>query len=418
MSNIKGKDIRNGSITPEKLSQEYTTFENLPKEIQFPADSSQVIRTETDVQINSKKADLVGHEYVETDEFIVVPSADPTHAGAYPSNHYVKVQNIPTNTNYALSLKADLVDGIVPSSQLPTDRVPIRGTAQNPQITVDPESGFTLVSCEQFLDENNNPVTPTEEDEYFGIVTKLIFRYTSNDGKFWASGGQSLQIGSTQSTAFRGDLGQLAYNHSQIFTGNPHNTTKTDIGLSNVDNTSDANKPVSNATQTAISNLSISLQSSFTSSLNLKENVITPGTSLQYLRGDKTWQTLPTYNIPVKSTQAQTLAGTDDSTFITPLQLRNVLTQLSSPIPNWSSTTQVSAGTQYTALSDGIVVLTSAGISIIATYTYTINGVTRNWGSGVLAASTSSFSFTVKQGDTYSCTGVGGIFVPLRKFYN
>lgn len=33
---------------------------------------------------------------------------------------------------------------------------------------------------------------------------------------------------------------------------NPHNTTKTDIGLSNVNNTSDINKPISNATQTAI----------------------------------------------------------------------------------------------------------------------------------------------------------------------
>lgn len=43
-----------------------------------------------------------------------------------------------------------------------------------------------------------------------------------------------------------------AYQHSQT-TGNPHSTTKSDIGLENVDNTSDANKPVSTATQTALS---------------------------------------------------------------------------------------------------------------------------------------------------------------------
>ena len=47
--------------------------------------------------------------------------------------------------------------------------------------------------------------------------------------------------------------------------------------MSNVDNTSDANKPISNATQSA---------------LNGKENTITPGTTAQYLRGDKTFQTL------------------------------------------------------------------------------------------------------------------------------
>ena len=53
--------------------------------------------------------------------------------------------------------------------------------------------------------------------------------------------------------------------------------TKADVGLGNVDNTSDANKPVSTATQTA---------------LNAKENTITAGTTSQYWRGDKSWQTL------------------------------------------------------------------------------------------------------------------------------
>jgi hypothetical protein len=53
--------------------------------------------------------------------------------------------------------------------------------------------------------------------------------------------------------------------------------TKTDVGLGNVDNTSDANKPVSTATQTA---------------LNGKENTITAGTTAQYYRGDKSFQTL------------------------------------------------------------------------------------------------------------------------------
>lgn len=35
-------------------------------------------------------------------------------------------------------------------------------------------------------------------------------------------------------------------------TGNPHSTTKAQVGLANVDNTSDANKPISTATQTAL----------------------------------------------------------------------------------------------------------------------------------------------------------------------
>jgi hypothetical protein len=62
-------------------------------------------------------------------------------------------------------------------------------------------------------------------------------------------------------------------------TNNPHSVTKTQVGLSNVDNTSDANKPISTATQTA---------------LDAKEPTITAGTTAQYWRGDKTWQTFPT----------------------------------------------------------------------------------------------------------------------------
>lgn len=52
---------------------------------------------------------------------------------------------------------------------------------------------------------------------------------------------------------------------------------KTAVGLPNVDNTSDASKPISTLTQTA---------------LNAKEPTLTAGTALQYYRGDKTWQTL------------------------------------------------------------------------------------------------------------------------------
>lgn len=58
---------------------------------------------------------------------------------------------------------------------------------------------------------------------------------------------------------------------------------KGDVGLGNVDNTSDASKPVSTATQTA---------------LNAKEPSITAGTSSQYWAGNKTFLTLNTAAVP------------------------------------------------------------------------------------------------------------------------
>lgn len=68
--------------------------------------------------------------------------------------------------------------------------------------------------------------------------------------------------------------------------------TKGSLGLSNVDNTSDVNKPISTATQSA---------------LNAKEGTVASGTTSQYYRGDKTWQTLPIYSL--ESLGAQALLG-------------------------------------------------------------------------------------------------------------
>ena len=46
----------------------------------------------------------------------------------------------------------------------------------------------------------------------------------------------SLALGETSSTAYRGDRGKTAYDHSQVTSGNPHSVTKTDVGLGNVPN--------------------------------------------------------------------------------------------------------------------------------------------------------------------------------------
>ena len=50
----------------------------------------------------------------------------------------------------------------------------------------------------------------------------------------------NLMLGETSNTAYRGDRGKTAYDHSQTTSGNPHNVTKTDVGLGNVTNTEQA----------------------------------------------------------------------------------------------------------------------------------------------------------------------------------
>lgn len=84
---------------------------------------------------------------------------------------------------------------------------------------------------------------------YIAIDTNITYRWS---GSVYTPIGSDLALGETSTTAYRGDRGKIAYDHSQLVAGNPHGVTQTDVGLGNVDNTSDANKPVSTAQQTAL----------------------------------------------------------------------------------------------------------------------------------------------------------------------
>ena len=116
----------------------------------------------------------------------------------------------------------------------------------------------------------------------------------------------SLALGETSSTAYRGDRGKIAYDHSQA-TGNPHGTTKNDIGLGNVDNTSDLNKPISTATQTA---------------LDLKENVANKATDLLSPDDTKYPTTLAVVNETKKATITVELISQLTTNFYAPNALR------------------------------------------------------------------------------------------------
>lgn len=121
---------------------------------------------------------------------------------------------------------ASLVDGKVPASQLPS--------------YVDDVLEYANLAA--------FPATGETGKIYVAIDTNETYRWS---GSAYVEISPSLALGETSATAYRGDRGKTAYDHSQT-TGNPHGTTKADVGLSNVDNTSDANKPVSTAQQTAL----------------------------------------------------------------------------------------------------------------------------------------------------------------------
>ena len=128
----------------------------------------------------------------------------------------------------ALNAKADLVNGVIPSSQLPS----------------------FVDDVLEFANLASFPATGESGKIYIALDTNLTYRW---GGSSYVVMSSSLALGETSSTAYRGDRGKIAYDHSQT-TGNPHGTTKNDIGLGNVDNTSDLDKPISTATQQALNN--------------------------------------------------------------------------------------------------------------------------------------------------------------------
>lgn len=92
----------------------------------------------------------------------------------------------------------------------------------------------------EYANVGSFPVTGTSGLIYVALDTNLTYRWT---GSVYVEISQSLALGETSESAYRGDRGKTAYDHSQVTTGNPHSVSKSDVGLSNV--TNDAQIPLS-----------------------------------------------------------------------------------------------------------------------------------------------------------------------------
>ena len=70
-------------------------------------------------------------------------------------------------------------------------------------------------------------ITPESGKVYIDAETNITYRWS---GHSYAPIGSDLALGETQSTAYRGDRGKIAYDHSMTKEGNPHGTKAADIG--------------------------------------------------------------------------------------------------------------------------------------------------------------------------------------------
>lgn len=114
--------------------------------------------------------------------------------------------------------------GKVPSSQLPS-------------YVDDVVEGYLLSG--KFYEDSAHTTEITGETGkiYVDLSTSKTYRWS---GTAFVVISDTIALGETASTAYRGDRGKTAYDHSQLTSGNPHKVTKSDVGLGNVENKSAA----------------------------------------------------------------------------------------------------------------------------------------------------------------------------------
>lgn len=184
-----------------------------------------------------------------------IPSAtsDLTNDSGFIDKSVNDLDNYTTTTdmNTALSGKVNTSSVGVASGVAELDANGKVPSSQLPSYVDDVVEGYYKESDGKFYEESTYETEIVGEADkiYISIDTNIQYRWSGNG---YSALGGALQLGETSSTAYRGDRGKSAYDHSQLTSGNPHNVTKADVGLGNVDNTADLDKPISTAMQTAL----------------------------------------------------------------------------------------------------------------------------------------------------------------------
>ena len=155
----------------------------------------------------------------------VNPYALSTDLQALSESVDSRISDILSEVDAKLTNKADLVNGRIPYSQLPESAMEYKGTWN---------AGTNIPTITQGIGTNGDFYIVEGEGTWESIVfansDRIIF-----DGDI----GQWKKLSGGQVSSVAGKTGAVTL-------------TKSDVGLSNVDNTSDANKPVSTAMQTAL----------------------------------------------------------------------------------------------------------------------------------------------------------------------
>jgi len=154
----------------------------------------------------------------------------------YEGNNTINV------TDYTPTVTLTVVENLYQSS---------RGGAVN---SVNGKTGTVVLGANDINESSNRFwLTDVLKTDYDGAVSGLANKVDKVTGK----GLSENDFTNVLKSAYDSAVTWISTNGSNLInhlsnTSNPHNTTASQLGLGNVDNTSDANKPISTATQTAL----------------------------------------------------------------------------------------------------------------------------------------------------------------------
>lgn len=194
-----------------------------------------------------------------------------------------------TESDASLTAKADSTDPRLSDTRTPTDNTVSSAKLQDDAVTEPKLAVSNAPTSSHALTWNGSAMAwaaiPTQDPSLSGDLTGTASNAQIAAGAIMnADINASAAIAQSKVASLTSDLAAkeptiTAGTTAQYWRGDKSWQTldKSSVGLANADNTSDANKPISSATQAA---------------LNAKEATISAGTTAQYWRGDKTWQTL------------------------------------------------------------------------------------------------------------------------------
>lgn len=232
--------IGNATLTIQKNSTTIDTFT-------ANATSNKTI----DIAVPTKTSDITNDsDYQNSTQVATAISTHNTSATAHSNQFNAITDKIPAEA----SSSNKLADKAFVNSSIATNTANFIGTF-NSVAELEAYSGTLTNNDYAFVivtDSAGN--TAYDRYKYTTATTPASweFEYELNNSSFTAAQWAAINSGATTT-----NIGQIATNTTTISnhignTSNPHQVTKAQVGLGNVDNTSDLAKPISTATQTAL----------------------------------------------------------------------------------------------------------------------------------------------------------------------